>query len=122
MKDHPPLIAWAARSAGAIGMVTAVIYLALIVGESDRDQVPQAVVWFAFMAAAGLFAWFADRTSIRRGRRLLWAAFSLFFVIGVLSILTIGILYLMASVLSIVALSRRPPIGEAVPTTRSGEG
>jgi MFS superfamily sulfate permease-like transporter len=89
-------------------MVTAILYLALIIGEGDRGQIPEALVWLFFMAGAGLAAWFADRTSLRTGRRMMWAAFVGFFVIGVLSIFTIGIVYLLASVLSVIALSRRP--------------
>lgn len=91
-----------------IGMAAATLYLALIFGEGDQGQMLVAIVWLAFMAAAGLIAWFADRTTPRVGRRMMWVAFAIFFAIGVLSIFTIGILYLAASVLSVVSLSRRP--------------
>jgi hypothetical protein len=37
---------------------------------------------------------------------MMWAAFVVFFVLGVVSIFTVGILYLMAAVLSIFSLSR----------------
>lgn len=109
MRVAPPLIPWATRGAGAIGIVTAVLYLALVIGAGDNANVPIAMVWFALMGGAGLLAWFADRAPARTGRRMMWAAFTLFFVIGVVSIYTIGILYLIASVLSIFSLSRRSP-------------
>lgn len=102
-----PLIQWASRGAGAIGIVTAVLYLALIAGQGG-DESLVFLAWFVVMAAAGLLAWFADRVPVRRGRRMVWAAFALLFVLGVLSIFTIGILYLLASVLAVFSLSRRP--------------
>lgn len=109
MKPLPGLISWASRGAGGIGIVTSILYLALIFGAGDRSELAVALSFFAFMAGAGLLAWFADRVSLRTGRRMMWAAFVLFFVLGVISIFTIGILYLIASVLSIFSLSHRPP-------------
>ncbi|MDH3463157.1 MAG: hypothetical protein OEM32_05990 [Acidimicrobiia bacterium] len=107
MKVVPPLIPWAARGAGAIGIVTAVLYLALVIGAGDDANFAIALGWLVLMGGAGILAWFADRAPARSGRRMMWAAFTLFFVIGVVSIYTIGILYLIASVLSIFSLSRR---------------
>ncbi len=92
--------------------MTAILYLALIIGSGDRSQLPLAIGFFVLMAGAGVLAWFADRVALRTGRRMMWAAFVLFFVLGVLSIFTIGILYLIASVLSIFSLSHRPPPAE----------
>jgi hypothetical protein len=37
---------------------------------------------------------------------MMWLAFVLFFVLGVLSVFTVGLLYLIAAVLSIFSLSR----------------
>lgn len=113
MKVPPPLIVWASRGAGGIGLVTALLYVALVVGAGDSASTLTAMGWLVAMAGAGLLAWFADRASTKAGRRMIWIAFALFFVLGVLSIFTIGILYLIASVLSVVSLSRRPSQGVA---------
>lgn len=51
---------------------------------------------------------------------MVWASFALLFVLGVLSILTIGILYLLASVLAIFSLSRRPMVAPK-PDPSAGE-
>jgi MFS family permease len=101
----PPLIAWASRGAGAIGLVTAVIYLGLILG-SDESGVPLAIAMLVVIAGAALMAWYADRLAPAAGRRMMWVAFVLFFVLGVLSVFTVGLLYLIAAVLSIFSLSR----------------
>lgn len=85
--------------------MTAVLNLGLIVGSGDGG-VPLAIGLIVIMAAAGLAAWYADRMAPARGRWMMWAAFVVFFVLGVLSIFTVGILYLMAAVLSIFSLSR----------------
>ncbi len=105
MRPRPPLIAWASRGAGAIGLVTAVLNLGLIVGSGDGG-VPLAIGLLLVMGSAGLAAWYADRMAPAIGRRMMWAAFVVFFVLGVISIFTVGILYLMAAVLSIFSLSR----------------
>lgn len=109
-----PLVTWASRGAGAIGLVTAVLYLALIIGEGNNSLL-LSLGWFVVMLIAGGLAWFADRAPVVRGRRMVWGSFALLFVLGVLSILTIGILYLLASVLAIFSLSRSP-----VPTPPTG--
>lgn len=105
MRAKPPLIAWASRGAGAIGLVTAVISLGLIIGSGDGG-VPLAIGLVTVMGASGLAAWYADRMAPVTGRRMMWAAFVVFFVLGVISIFTVGVLYLMAAVLSIFSLSR----------------
>jgi hypothetical protein len=102
----PPLIAWASRGAGAVAIVTAMLYLGLIVGEDQTGQLPASIAWFTFMAGAGLLAWFADRAKVEVGRRMVWGAFGILFVIGVLSIFTIGMLFLLASVLAVFSLSK----------------
>ena len=105
MGAKPSLIAWASRGAGAIGLVTAVIYLGLIIGD-DEGGVPLAVGLLVVMTGAALMAWYADRFAPAAGRRMMWLAFVLFFVLGVLSVFTVGLLYLIAAVLSIFSLSR----------------
>lgn len=105
MRPRTPLIAWASRGAGAIGLVTAVLNLGLIVGSGDGG-VPLAIGLLLVMGSAGLAAWYADRMAPATGRRMMWATFVVFFVLGVISIFTVGILFLMAAVLSIFSLSR----------------
>lgn len=87
-------------------MIAAIIYLALLLGASDGSEVPLAMVYLAAMAGAAALAWFADRLSVVIGRRVMWAAFTVFFILGVLSPLPIGMLYLVATVLALVALAR----------------
>lgn len=98
-----------------IGLASAVLYISLILGQGEPSLVPLALVYFALMAGAGFVALFADRTPDRTARRLAWLAFAVFFVIGVLSILTIGVLFLIAAVLTIFSLSRGAPIKKAGP-------
>lgn len=105
MRAKPPLIAWSSRGAGAIGLVTTAIHLGLVIS-SGEGGVPLAVGMLVVMTGAALMAWYADRVAPRAGRRMMWAAFVLFFVFGVLSVFTVGLLYLIAAVLSIFSLSR----------------
>ncbi|MEX1038688.1 MAG: hypothetical protein WDZ96_07530 [Acidimicrobiia bacterium] len=85
--------------------MTAVLNLGLIVGSGDGG-VPLAIGLLVVMGAAGLIAWYADRMAPAMGRRMMWVAFVVFFILGVLSVFTVGILYLLAAVLSIFSLSR----------------
>lgn len=88
--------------------MTAVLNLGLIVGSGDGGA-PLAIGLSVVMGASGLAAWYADRMAPATGRRMMWAAFVVFFVLGVISIVTVGVLYLMAAVLSIFSLSRSQP-------------
>lgn len=85
--------------------MTAVLSLALIIGSGDGG-VPLAIGLLVVMGSSGLGAWYADRMAPARGRWMMWAAFVVFFVLGVISIFSVGVLYLMAAVLSIFSLSR----------------
>jgi hypothetical protein len=100
-----PLVSWASRGAGGVGLITAVLYLGILLGEADPSQVPEAIAWFAVMAGAGLLAWFADRAEPRIGRWIVVGAGVLFLVLGVLAIFSIGILYLIACSLALYSLS-----------------
>lgn len=106
MARSAPLIPWASRAAGGLGVVTALLYLGLVLGVEQGNALLSAIGWFVAMAGGGLLAWFADRQKPEIGRKMMWAAFAVFFIIGVLSILTIGVLFLIASVLSIFSLSK----------------
>ncbi len=88
--------------------MTAVLNLGLIIGSGDSG-VPLAIGLIVVMGASGLAAWYADRMTPATGRRMMWAVFVAFFVLGVVSIFTVGVLYLMAAVLSIFSLSRSQP-------------
>ena len=98
------LVPWASRAAGGIGIVTAVLYLAILLGEEDASQIPEAIIWFSVMAGTGAMAWFADRAAPATGRRMMWVAFGVFMALGVLAIFSIGVLYLVASLLAIYSL------------------
>lgn len=113
MASASPLITWASRGAGVVGLVSSVLYISIVLGQGDPSLVPLALVYFAFMAGGGFVALFADRAAQRTARRLMWPAFAVFFVLGVLSILTIGVLFLIAAVLAIFSLSRGAPIKKA---------
>ncbi len=86
-------------------MITAFLYLGILLGEADPSQVPEAIAWLAVMAGAGLLAWFADRAEPRIGRWLVVGAGVLFLVLGVLAIFSIGVLYLIACSLALYSLS-----------------
>lgn len=107
MDEKPQLIAGASRAAGAVGLITALLYLGILVGASDGLSLAAWVGWTVLMVMAALLAWFADRVETTlTGRRMLWAAFVIFFVLGVISIFTIGVLFLIASLLCVFSLSR----------------
>ena len=120
MARSAPLIPWASRAAGGLGVVTALLYLGLVLGVEQGNALPSAIGWFVAMSGGGLLAWFADRQKPEIGRKMMWAAFAVFFIIGVLSILTIGVLFLIASVLSIFSLSKGTTTKPGV--NRSGNG
>lgn len=123
MAEKPPLIAGASRAAGVVGMLTVLLYVGLLIGAGGISEIPKVAGWslLIFGAGAGLLAWFADRgATVRTGRRMLWAAFAIFFTLGVLSIFTIGVLFLLASVLCVYSLSRS--IGAPSRETPAGEG
>lgn len=90
-----------------MGVISALLYLGILVGTGGGTELVAVAGWFLIMMGAGLLAWFADRVEmVRTGRRMVWAAFSIFFVIGVISIFTIGVLFLLASLLCVFSLSR----------------
>lgn len=101
------VIAWASRASGAIGIVAAVLYVGLFLGSTESGQLRIAAVWIAVMLATGLAAWSADRFHPSIGRRMLWLATGTFLVLGILSVLAIGLMYLCASLLAIFALVGR---------------
>ncbi len=81
-------------------------HLGLVIGEASPEDYLAAGFWFVVMIAAGLLAWFADRLSTRQSRRAI-GALALFFVLGVISTMAVGLLYLGAVVLCLIGLAPR---------------
>ena len=98
---------WATRSAGVIGLFNAMLYLGLVIGQASPDDYLFAGVWFVVMVVAGLLAWFADRLPARLSRRTAIGALALFFLLGVMSIMAVGLLYLGGVVLCLIGLAPR---------------
>lgn len=104
-------------------MFVAALYLAIIIGQGETDQhIAESLAWFVLMAGAGLLALLADRAP-SAGRRMVIAALIIFFVLGVVSALTLGILFLIAAILSFVAVapSRSSAVDEPGPTSESAK-
>jgi MFS family permease len=99
------------RIAGVIGLASAVVYLAVVLGQEDTSSRPQAIFWFGVMLVAGLLAWFADRLE-HRGRRSAMVAAGLFFVLGVFSSVVFAIVYLVSTLLSVAGFAATSPTGE----------
>ena len=96
------------RIAGVIGLASAVVYLAVLLGQEDTSLLPQAIFWFGVMLTAGLLAWFADRLE-HRGRQSAIIAAGLFFVLGVFSNLVFAMVYLLTTVLSVAGFAGTSP-------------
>ncbi len=95
------------------------MYLGILLGEADSAQIPEALIWFSVMAGTGSMAWFADRLEPTTGRRMMWVAFGVFMALGVLAIFSIGVLYLVASLLAIFSLGG---IGRSARLEETGSG
>lgn len=87
------------KIAGVIGILSAVLYLAVIVGVEDRSGFPQAYLWLAIMLSAGVLAWFADRVTGKERRMALGAAV-LFFFLAMFSSPVFVLVYLTATFLA----------------------
>lgn len=104
MTDGATLRAWATRSSGVIGFFLSIFYLAIIVGEEEGLTVGP-IAWFIVMMLGGFLAWFADRASYPTGRKMAMGAAAVFLIVGSLAVLTIGIAFLVAAVLSVVGIA-----------------
>ncbi len=106
-----------ALAAGAIGLVTLGIYIAVLLSEGN-NAISEVVPWVAAMTVASVLALVGAKAGDRAvARRTLLAAAVLFGVLGMLAILSVGILFLAASAMSAVALVRvnadeSAPIGQ----------
>lgn len=96
------------KAAGAIGVVSSLVYMAGVMGQEDRAFLPQALFWFAVMLSAGVVAWFADRARQHR-RRMAMASGVTFFVLALFSNVVFTIIFLVALVLVVVGLSASEP-------------
>ncbi len=72
------------RVAGVIGILSGILFLAIILGLGEPSGIGLEVVWLVLMLAAGLLAWFADR-SVQRGRMMAMSAAGIFFLLGMFS-------------------------------------
>lgn len=88
------------KMAGLIGFVSALLYLAVIIGVEDRSGFPQAYLWLAIMAFAGGLAWFADRVAGKE-RRMAFGATGLFFFLAMFSAPVFVFIYLTATFLAV---------------------
>ena len=84
------------KIAGVIGLVSAALYLAVIVGAEDRSGFPQAYLWLAIMIFAGVLAWFAHRV-VGKERRMAFGATTLFFLLAMFSSPIFVVVYLTAT-------------------------
>ena len=96
------------KAAGAIGVVSSLVYLAGVMGQEDATFLPQALFWFAVMLCAGVVAWFADR-SRQHGRLMAMASGVAFFVLALFSNIVFTIVFLLALVLVVVGLAASRP-------------
>ena len=96
------------KAAGAIGVVSSLVYLAGVLSQEDTTYLPPALFWFAVMICAGVVAWLADR-SREHGRRMAIASGVAFFVLALFSNVVFTIIFLVALVLVIVGLASTRP-------------
>lgn len=102
MEPGPQVRGMPLKIAGIIGLVSAFIYLAGLIGQDDTTFLPQAIFWFAVMVAAGLLAWFAAGG---KGRVMAVAAAALFFILGLFSGSWFAVaVYLAAFILSVIGI------------------
>lgn len=88
------------KVAGVIGLLMAIIYLALLVGLPDSGGL--GYVWLGAIVAASALAWFADELG---GKRPAVVATVIFFVLGILSEFGIAIVFLSAAILSFLGFA-----------------
>ena len=96
---------WAFGTA-VVGFAMVAIYVSIIVGEGVHSLV-DVLPWVTAMAAAAITAFAGAHIKDRRiARNLMVAAAAMFAVLGAVSILSIGIGFLLAAVLATVATTR----------------
>jgi hypothetical protein len=89
-----------------VGFAMVAIYLAIIVGEGVHSLL-DVLPWVALMAVAAITAFAAAHIEDRRvARNLMVAAAVLFAVLGAVSILSIGIGFLLTAALATVSATR----------------
>lgn len=94
--------------AGVLGFVMVGIYLVLVLGEGNNSFIAVAP-WVVAMSLAAVLALIgAVSESDRRSRTLLLFAAVIFLVIGVVSIFSLGIGFLVAGALALFAANDLP--------------
>lgn len=115
MDDSPRLVRRIPlKIAGFIGFVSAALYLVVIIGVEDRSGFPQAYLWLAVMAFAGILAWFADRVNGKE-RRMAFGATGLFFFLAMFSSPLFVLIYLTATFLAVFGWLGVKPNGQGTP-------
>ncbi|HIE21951.1 MAG TPA: hypothetical protein EYP73_05065 [Acidimicrobiia bacterium] len=92
------------RVAGVIGLASAVVYLIVILGETDSPLLTLAIFWLVVMIGSGLLAWYA--VEAERGRMMARLAAGGFFLVGLFSNPVFAVVFLVAVVLCIVGSAR----------------
>jgi hypothetical protein len=94
-----------ATSAGLVGFGMLAFYLALILSQED-NSLADILPWAGLMTTAATFALIAARIdNIQYARTLLIGSAVVYFGIGVVSLLTIGIGFILAAVLAVVGVA-----------------
>jgi hypothetical protein len=82
------------------------IYLALVLSEGN-DTISEVLPWVGLMAVAATLALVAARIhSVQSARMVLIGSAVMYFGIGAVSILTIGIGFIIAGVIAVVGVAR----------------
>jgi hypothetical protein len=82
------------------------IYLALILSEGN-DTISEVLPWVGLMAVAATLALVASRIhNVQSARMVLIGSAVMYFGIGAVSILTIGIGFIIAGVIAVVGVAR----------------
>lgn len=92
------------KVAGVIGIFSAALYLAVILGQTDSSQTASAVFWLVLIAAAGLLTWLAD-DSPTHGRRMAMGAAGLYFILGIFASTAFMVVFLAGMILTILGFA-----------------
>jgi hypothetical protein len=95
-----------ATSASLVGFGMLAIYLALVLSEGN-DTISEVLPWVGLMAVAATLALVAARIhNVQSARMVLIGSAVMYFGIGAVSILTIGIGFIIAGVIAVVGVAR----------------
>ena len=95
-----------ATSASLVGFGMLAIYLALILSEGN-DTISEVLPWVGLMAVAATLALIAARIhNVQSARMMLIGSAVMYFGIGAVSILSVGIGFIIAGVMAVVGVAR----------------